>query len=339
MTLNRRTLLKAAPAFAGGSLTSLYTAQTRAATTTLRYGSSMPDTHPHVIRMREAADRIRRESNGSVDLQVFPQSQLGSDVDMLSQVRAGGLDFVTLSAVILSTLVPASAIHGVGFAWDSNEKVLAALDGELGAFVRERISKVGLHAHESIWDAGGFRQISSGTRPITTPEDLKGFKIRVPPGPLWISLFQALGAGPTSLNFAELYSALQTKVFDGQENALLTIETNKLFEVQKYISLTNHMWDGNWFLANSKLWASYPAEVRALVTKNVKQSALDSRKDTMAQTLLLEKAYPQRGIAVNTVAIAPFREKLQKAGFYQAWRGKFGEDAWKLLEKQTGPLT
>lgn len=337
MNLHRRDLLKSSGALVGAGLLPRLS-HAAAAKTTLRYGSSMPNTHPHVIRMREASERIRKDSNGDVDLQIYPQSQLGSDTDMLSQVRAGGMDFVTLSAVILSTLVPMSSIHGVGFVWDSNERALAALDGDLGALVRERIGKVGLFAHETIWDAGGFRQISSGARPIRTPEDLKGFKIRVPPGPLWISLFQALGAGPASLNFAELYTALQTKVFDGQENALLTIETNKLYEVQKYISLTNHMWDGNWFLGNAKLWNEYPSEVRALVNKHVKQAALDSRRDTAALTAGLEKNFPQRGIGINNVDPAPFRDRLRKEGFYKSWKGKYGDEAWAVLEKYAGKL-
>ncbi|WP_435336195.1 TRAP transporter substrate-binding protein, partial [Klebsiella pneumoniae] len=112
-------------------------------------------------------------------------------------------------------------------------------------------------AMERIWD-NGFRQITSSTRPIAGPADLQGFKIRVPVSPLWTSMFKALDSAPASINFAEVYSSLQTKIVDGQENPLAIISTAKLYEVQKYCSLTNHMWDGFWFLANRRAWERLP---------------------------------------------------------------------------------
>jgi TRAP-type C4-dicarboxylate transport system substrate-binding protein len=118
------------------------------------------------------------------------------------------------------------------------------MDGELGAFIRAASSaRLGIHSMDKIFD-NGFRVITTSTKPINTPADLKGFKIRVPVSPQWTSLFKSFGASPTSINFSEVYSALQTKIVDGQENALQLIEIAKLYEVQKYVSITNHMWDG-----------------------------------------------------------------------------------------------
>ena len=108
------------------------------------------------------------------------------------------------------------------------------MDGELGAFVRAAIAKAGLYAFDKMWD-NGYRQITSSTHPINTPDDLKGFKIRVPVSPLWTSMFKAFGASPTSINFSEVYSALQTKIVEGQENPLSLIQIAKLYEVQKYV--------------------------------------------------------------------------------------------------------
>ena len=110
-----------------------------------------------------------------------------------------------------------------------------------------------------VWDEG-FRQITSSTRPINTVDDLHGFKIRVPPSPISLSLFQYLGAAPITLNVAELYTALQTHVVDGQENPLGLIETQKFDQVQKYCSLTHHMWVGYWMLVNGAFWKSLPDE-------------------------------------------------------------------------------
>src|SRR5947208_2305705 len=120
------------------------------------------------------------------------------------------------------------------------------------------------------------------TEAINTAEDLKGFKIRVPPSPLWTSMFKAFGAAPASINFSEVYSALQTKIVEGQENPLSIIETAKLYEVQKYLATTNHMWDGFWFLANAKSWSTLPKDLQEIATRNINEAALKDRADIKA---------------------------------------------------------
>src|SRR5262249_51763956 len=214
---------------------------------TYKYANNLPEAHPMNVRAREMAAAIKQETNGRFDLQIFPSSQLGSDTDTLSQLRSGGVEFFTLSGLILATLVPAASINGIGFAFPDYPTVWKAMDGDLGAFVRGEIKKSGLEVMDKIWD-NGFRQTTSSTKPINGPDDFKGFKIRVPVSPLWTSMFKALDASPASINFSEVYSALQTKIVEGQENPLALISTAKLYEVQKYCSMTNHMWDGFWFL-------------------------------------------------------------------------------------------
>ncbi len=124
----------------------------------------------------------------------------------------------------------------------------------LGDYIRAQIAKTPILTVSKVWD-NGFRQITSSTREIETPEDLSGFKIRVPPAPILTSLFKALGAGPSPINFNELYSALQTKVVEGQENPLAIIATTRLYEVQKYCSLTGHVWDGYWIWQQARVGA------------------------------------------------------------------------------------
>src|SRR6185312_13338766 len=136
-----------------------------------------------------------------------------------------------------------------------------ALDGKLGSYLRAQINKAGIVAMDKIWD-NGFRQITTSRKPIVQPADLQGLKIRVPVSALWISLFKSLGAAPTSINFAEVYSALQTHVVDGQENPPAIISAAKLYEVQKYCSLTNHMWDGWWLLVNRRSGSGSPPSFR-----------------------------------------------------------------------------
>ena len=289
------------------------------------------------VRAQEAAAAIKAETNGRFELQIFPSSQLGSDTDLLSQLRSGGVEFFTLSGLILSTLVPAASINGMGFAFPNYDAVWKAMDGDLGAYVRQQVAKANLVAMDKIWD-NGFRQITSSTRPINTPDDLKGFKIRVPVSPLWTSMFKAFEAAPTSINANEMYTALQTKVVDGQENPVSVVETFKLAEVQKYCSLTNHMWDGFWFLANRRAWERLPADVRTVVAKHLNAAAQKEREDIAALNASLQPALAAKGLVFNQPDPAPFREKLRKAGFYAEWKGRYGDEAWATLEKSVGTL-
>jgi tripartite ATP-independent transporter DctP family solute receptor len=321
-----------------GSVGAPFVARAQQAQWTYKYANNLPDTHPMNARAREMAAAIKAETNGRFELQIFPSSQLGSDTDTLSQIRSGGVEFFTLSGLILSTLVPAASINGMGFAFPDYDTVWKAMDGDLGTYVRGQIAKANLVAMEKIWD-NGFRQTTSSTRPITGPEDYKGFKIRVPVSPLWTSMFKAFDAAPASINFNEVYSALQTKIVEGQENPLALISTAKLYEVQKYCSLTNHMWDGYWFLANRRAWEALPDDVRAIVARNINAAAVNARTDTEKLNATVRQELAAKGLTFNQPDVAPFREKLRSAGFYSEWKGKYGEEAWAILEKSVGKLS
>ena len=326
-------------ALAAATLASLPLARAAAAAQfRYKFASNLPPAHPLNVRMGEAAERIGAATDGRVTIRIFPNNQLGSDTDVLSQLRSGAVQFFTLSGLILSTLVPEAAINGVGFAFKDYDQVWAAMDGKLGAFVRDAIGRRGLLAMDRIWD-NGFRQTTTSTKPITTPADFAGLKMRVPVAPLWTSMFAALGAAPTSINFSEVYSALQTHVADGQENPLAVIYTAKLYEVQRYCSLTNHMWDGFWFLANPAAFDRLPADARDVVAREVNRAALEQRADVAKLNADLQGRLAAAGLRFNSVDPAPFRDKLRTAGFYRDWRGKFGDTAWSLLEGTVGQLS
>jgi tripartite ATP-independent transporter DctP family solute receptor len=282
-------------------------------------------------------EAILKETNGRVEIRIFPSSQLGSDTDTLSQVRSGGVEFFTLSGLILATLVPGASITGIGFAFGNYADVWKALDGELGAHVRKEITKANLVVMDNIWD-NGFRQITSSTKPIQNANDLKGFKIRVPVSPLWTSMFKAFDSAPASINFNEVYSALQTKIVDGQENPLALIDTAKLNEVQKFCSLTNHMWDGFWFLANRRAWERLPENLRGIVAKNINAAALKERADIAAMNVTLQKGLTDKGMIFNQTTPDSFRDRLRTGGFYAEWKTKLGNEAWSVLERYTGKI-
>jgi tripartite ATP-independent transporter DctP family solute receptor len=302
----------------------------------LRYATAFPADHPGVTRIQEAAAAIAKDTSGLVDLQVFPNSQLGSEPDMFSQVRAGALDLMSTSGVN-QTVVPVGGINAIAFAFPSYDKVWSAMDGELGNHVRGKFEKVGLFVMPKMLD-NGYRHITSSAKPITSPDDLKGFKIRVPGNQLWVTTFKALGAAPTPINFGELYAALQTRVVDGQENPLALINSAKLYEVQKYVGMTGHIWDGHYIFANLARWNGLPDEVRKVMLQHLSDAAGRERADIQRLNTGLVESLTKAGITFNEPNKAAFRDALRSGGFYGEWKEKFGTEAWGLLEKYAGPL-
>jgi len=300
----------------------------------LKLGNDLPISHSVNGRLKEAIAAIAAESKGRVSIELFPNNQLGNDSDMMSQIRSGALELATMPGTVLSTLIPVTAITGVGFIFSGYDKVWRAMDGEVGNRIRAGIEKVGLVPFVKVWD-NGFRQITSSVKPIKTPEDLKGFKIRVPLVPLWVAMFKALGAAPVSLPLSEAYQALQTKVADGQENPLALIDSAKFYEVQKYCSLTYHSWDGFWFLANGKVWKSLPLEVQELIAKHINAAALKQREDIVRSNGELQKQLKSKGLIFNEVDNSVFQKTLTAAGFYNQAKERFGAEDWALLQQYT----
>ncbi|WP_457108463.1 TRAP transporter substrate-binding protein [Methylobacterium sp. P5_C11] len=333
--LSRRSLLVGAaalPAFG------ILTRRGQAAEFTYKLATGQDPTHPVNIRAQEALDRIREATNGRLEIKLFPANQLGSDTDLLAQVRNGSVEFFNLATSILATFVPAASLPNTGFAFKDYDAVWSAMDGGLGTYVRSEIAKTPILTVSKVWD-NGFRQITSSTREIRTPEDLKGFKIRVPPAPMLTSLFKAFDAGAAPINFNELYSSLQTKVVEGQENPLAITATTRLYEVQKSCSMTGHVWDGYWILGNKRAWQKLPEDLRTVVSRELDRSANDQRADVAKLSVSLRDSLTAKGITFIDVDRARFREALGRTSFYRDWKAKYGDAAWSHLEDVSGKLT
>src|ERR1700755_1566888 len=186
----RRALLAGAAAF---PLLTMLKWPASAAEFELKYATGQAPSHPVNLRAQEALARIREATSGRVDIKLFPANQLGSDTDLLTQVRNGSVEFFNLSSLILATLVPISGSNRAGFAFKNYDEVWGAMDGQLGDHIRSEIAKTPIFTVSKIWD-NGFRHVTSSTREIRAPADLKGFKLRVPPAPPLPSLFKALDA-------------------------------------------------------------------------------------------------------------------------------------------------
>jgi tripartite ATP-independent transporter DctP family solute receptor len=337
--ITRRTVLRRASLTTAGVIASpaILHWPAQAAEFAYKCGTALPDGHPLVIRGKEAAAKIKEESGGRLDITFYTNSVLGQDTAMVSQTIAGALEMYCLPIDLLAPKNVACGIFGVGFAFDGYKHCWEAMDGDLGNYLRDIASQIGFHCMEKCPDHG-FRQITMKSKPINTPDDLKGVKLRLPVAPYLIALFQHLGASPTPINFGEVYSALQTGLVDGQENPLILIDTAKLYEVQKYCSMTNHTWAGIHYSFGNPYWQQLPRDLQQLSEKHFNAAAMIERDDWQKMTDNETKNLTGKGMVFNTPDIKPFQEVLKKTGFYAEMKQKSGDKAWALLEKYVGPL-
>lgn len=333
--LNRRTFVASASAALGAACAVRSSAE--AAPFRYKYAHNLSIEHPLAVRMVQCWSDVKHETGGRLEVRVFPNGVLGGDTALLSQLRSGALEFFTLDGGILQSVVPVAAIQGIGFAFQDSTQAFRAFDGALGDYVRRMIGAAGLYVHPNMWE-NGMRQITSSKGPVQTVRDLSDFKIRTPAGALWVDLFKSLGASPTAINFNEVYTSLQTKIVDGQENPYAIINTARLYEVQKYVSVTNHMWSAYHFLGNMKAWKALPPDIQQIVERNLAKYALLQRADTVRLNAALADVLVRKGMALNHADVASFRLKLAESGFYGKWKSAFGAQAWTLLEATSGSL-
>jgi TRAP-type transport system periplasmic protein len=307
-----------------------------AAPIVFKWGHATQADHPLAYNAVRVRDRVRARSNGRLEIRLFPNNELGGDTAMLSQVRSGALEIYSGYGGIYSVVAPLAGIEAVGFAFSSQPQALRAFDGPLGAAIRRQIDeRAGVVTFERAW-VNGFRQITTSTKPIVTVADMAGLRIRTPTAPIWVDMFQALGAAPTPINADEMYVALQTHIVDAQENPFTIIQSYRLFEVQKYVSVTNHMWSNFWVVTNAGALNALPPDLRAILRNAVNEGALANRRDMQLSNDSLEDKLARLGMRINHPQTAPFRARL--GDFYAKYRGRFGTEAWSLLEATVGRL-
>lgn len=334
MTLSRHgfVLGAATTAFATAGLVT----PAQAAQFDLKFGNDLAPEHPLNVRAVEAFGRINKATNGRVAVKAFANSQLGGDPAMVTQLRTGALEMAAIPGAIL-TLVPVAQIENLAYAFPDRETVFRAMDGDLGVVIRSEIQSKGIVVLDKIWE-NGFRDITTSTKPVRSVADVQGLKIRVSPGKIRIDTFQSLGAAPSPIATNELYTALQTHVVDAEENALLNIETQKFFEVQKYVSRSQHMWTGYWFLINPDTWNRFPPDVQRTIATELNRAAVLARSDTGLMSRSIEDKLQRRGMQFTDCDTASFRKKLIDAKYYERWKAEFGTKAWTALEKYASRL-
>lgn len=293
--------------------------------------------HPFLLALWNA---VKEETDGAVDIQVFASNGglTLSHLEIVDQVAREEIEFYALMGSIMGPLVPAMNIQSLPFIFSNNDDVYNAMDGLLGDFLRTELRAKGIYLMPSGLMENGFRHIATNNRPIHTASDLEGLSIRIPEGEVFEDTFNAFGAVPVQLFVLELYEALRLEKLHAQENPLAIIESLKLYEVIKYISMTSHMWSGFNIIGSLRFWQSLPEHFQQIILKNVKKYIALQRKHTIDLNHALSESLKGRGMLINTADTSSFRAHLGQS-FYQKWKNEVGTKAWEILESQVGRLT
>ena len=289
---------------------------------TLNLGhGAVPDNPRHIVAL-QLADYVKEKSNGRITIMVHPSESLGSDRQMAEKVASGALDMSINSQGPIASYNAKLNVVGLPFLFSKPEQAYAVLDGEVGDQISKECIPSGFRIL-AYWD-NGFRHITNSKRPIYVPKDLQGLKIRTPEDKMTISIFKALGANPQPLAFGELYMALSQGLFDGQENPIVNIYASKLYEVQKYISLTNHKYETCPLIISEFTWKRLSKADQDLLLEAARKFAAVHREmnNKANEDLLVEvKKY---GVQVNTADVAAM--KAATASVYKEYEPVFGKD-------------
>ena len=232
--------------------------------------------HQYQIGVEQFKKLVEEKSGGEMKVTIFPQAQLGGERDLAEGVRMGTIEMSSVAAGNMAGFVPELQVFGVPFLFQTREQVYTVLDGPVGKDLADIMLGKGF-VNLSIWEVG-FRNITNNTRPVKTPDDMKGLKIRVQESKIWIEFMKRLGAIATPIPFGELYTALQQKVVDGQENPVATIYSMKFYEVQKYLSLTGHTYEPALVVANPKWFNGLDPKHQAILKEAAMEAAAFQRQ-------------------------------------------------------------
>ena len=301
----------------------------RAQATVIRWGESLPATHPQVQMAERIAKEAREKSGGRIDVQIFPNSQLGSNNDMIESVSSGALTMTTDGAGAIANYLPQLSIVEAPYLWRDAAHLAKLAPAPIFASLNNGlVSKRGMRLLAVTYY--GKRHLTSGTKAVRTPADMAGFKLRVPPVDTFRAMAEAWGAKATPIAFGELYLALSQNAVDGQENPLPTINSAKLYEVQKYLILTQHIITPRMPMVNEKLWTALSPADRDMLQAAIAAGAAWQDKELLAQEATLVDALKGRGMTVIEPDVEAFRKPVL-ASVPAKFAEKWGKGSWDTI--------
>ena len=309
-----------------------------AAQTTLRFGHANNPGEIAYDLYKEFADNVTAKSKGQLTIRVFPSEQLGKEVDLLQQLKSGALDISSPSMPTLNILVPAFEMPSAPFLWRDWKEAETIITGPaMAPLWTELADKHNIVPLTKIW-YWGWRNFTFGTKEVRKPEDMAGLKIRVPESPIWVEMVRGFGAAPTPIRFGEVYTALQQKTDDGQENPIPTIFSRKFYEVQGVLSMSRHMLQNNTILINKASLAKLTPELQKLL---IDEAQAASAKNTVQQqarevSMLEDIRKSGRTKIIDNPDRDAFAAKMNAV--YPKLEARWGSEHWKRVRGEIDRL-
>jgi len=305
-----------------------------AAQTVLRFGhANSPGEVAHDL-YKEFADNVTRKSGGQLTVRVFPSEQLGKEVDLLQQLKSGALDISSPSMPTLNSMVPAFEMPSAPFLWKDWKEAEAVIRGPaMEPIWTELKDKHNIVPLTKIW-YWGWRNFTFGTKEVRKPEDMAGLKVRVPESPIWVEMVRGFGAAPTPIPFGEVYTALQQKTVDGQENPIPTIFSRKFYEVQGVLSMSRHMLQNNTILINKSSMEKLKPELqKLLIDEAAAASAKNSEMQQAREVSMLEDI---RKSGKTRIIDNPDRDAFaaKMVPVYVRLESRWGTENWKRVRTE-----
>lgn len=295
----------------------------------LKLGTNTAPSHPENKAAQKLAEIVKEKSGGKMEIQVYDSAKLGDHKERLEGLRMGTIDMTTTSVGYMATYQPVMTIFEMPYIFKNKTHEFKVYDGEVGKDIDTSLQKDGFRVL-AYFDMGA-RQVTNSKKPIKTPDDFKGIKLRVPDTKASIDGLKAMGASPTPMNFSELYMALQQKAVDGQENPFSIIESSKFYEVQKYISLTNHQLFAQVLLFSTKTWDKLSKDQQQILTDAAKEATTYERKIMQDEEDNLLKTLKDRGMEVNEVDVDAFMTAVKP--LKEQYIKEFGQQAKDFFDK------
>ena len=304
---------------------------------TLKFAFQNQKDHPQAMGAQKFADLVSQKSGGKITVKLFPGGTLGGDLQTISAMQGGTVELTVLNAGLLSGAVKEFAAVDLPFLFNNGPEADSVMDGPFGKRLLDKLPEKGL-VGLGYWDLG-FRNVTNSKRPINKMEDIAGLKLRVLQSPIYIDLFNTLGANATPMPFPELYSALEQRTVDGQENPVTVIASSKFYEVQKYLTLTRHTYNPQAFVVSKKFWDQLSADEHKIIMQAADEAKLFQRKASREQESISLEALKKSGMQVNEVPaaeMARLREKVKPV--VDKFSKEVGEATVKELYAEIGKV-
>ncbi|MEH8050565.1 TRAP transporter substrate-binding protein [Gallibacterium anatis] len=293
------------------SLTLIAAAVSAQAETTLRFGYEAPRSDTQHLAAKKFNELLKEKTKGEIKLSLFPDSTLGNAQAMISGVRGGTIDLEMSGSPNFSGLVPNLNVIDIPFIFQNKEHAYRVLDGEIGQGLLKELEDKGLKGL-AFWEVG-FRSMTNSKHPIHTPEDVKGLKIRTNQNPMYVKAFQLLGANPVPMPLSELYTALETRAVDAQEHPIGIVWSVKLYEVQKYLSLTNHGYTPLLVVMNKAKFDGLSPELQQAIIESAQEAGKYQRELNAKKEIEILDKMKKAGVeVVEQVDMKPFKDAVEQ---------------------------